>query len=142
MSTAMYLPITCDTCDKTWLAGLHSEQVATCSACHQPARVVPGETYRAEDVQLFEKIESAIRAAQLSEPASRRLWATLSNVSERARRPELLLLPMVDAVPALHFVSEEFSDNRAQLARVVGMILVVITAHLSVLEARVEPAAS
>jgi hypothetical protein len=135
MST-LHLPTTCDSCDRTWLAPHDSAQVATCPACNEPAHVVPGETYRAEDVALFEKIESTMREADLAESTSRRLWAILSNVSDRGRRPELLLLPVVDTLPALHFVSDHLSEDRAQLARTLGMILVVVTAHLRVLEAR------
>jgi hypothetical protein len=132
---ALYLPTACDSCDRTWLAPPGIEAGATCPFCGGPAHVVPGETYRAEDVELFERIERAIRVAQLAELSSRRLWATLSDVAERGRRPEQLLLPASDAIPALQFVYEAFAADRAQLSRAVGMILVVITAHLRALEA-------
>ena len=136
MPSDLFLPTACDSCNRTWLAPPELEQVATCPFCKEPAEVVPGESYRAEDDALFERIEGAVLAAHLPELASQRLWATLSNVSERGRRPDLLLLPVVEAMPALQFVQEAFAEDRAQLAHAVGMILVVITSHLRAIEAR------
>ena len=85
---------------------------------------------------LFERVEAAIFAAQPSEQVSHRLWVTLSNVAERWRRPELLLLPLIEAIPSLQFVSETFAGDRTQLARVVGMSLVAITTRLRTFEAQ------
>jgi hypothetical protein len=136
MSSALHLPTACDRCDRVWLAEPRFDHTATCPFCNGPAEIVPGESYRAEDVALFEKIASAVHCEQLSGVASHRLWAILSNVSERAGRPELLLLPVVDAIPALQFVQEEFVRDRAALAQAAGMILACLTAHLRALEAR------
>jgi hypothetical protein len=113
------------------------DQAPTCPFCHDAAHIVPGETYRTNDLELFEKLESAIHVAQLSELSSQRLWTTLSDVCERGRRPELLLLPVVDAIPTLQFVQEAFPNDRAQLAHAAGMMLVIITAHLRALESGV-----
>ncbi|HKY34883.1 MAG TPA: hypothetical protein VJN18_02985 [Polyangiaceae bacterium] len=112
------------------------QQKATCPFCHGPADVVPGESYKAEDVGLFDTIESVIHAAQLPRLSSHRLWVVLSNVPERGRRPDLLLLPVVDAMPSLQFVQQDFIHDRAQQARAAGMILAALTAHLRALEAR------
>ncbi|HXK19251.1 MAG TPA: hypothetical protein VNG33_15665 [Polyangiaceae bacterium] len=135
MPSDLYFPTACDSCDRTWLAPPGLEPGATCRFCSEPAQVVPGETYRAEDIGLFERIESAVYAAQLAQLPSQRLWATLSEVAERGRRPDLLLRPVINAMPALQFVQEAFVEDRTQLAHAVGMILVVITAHLRALEA-------
>ena len=97
--------------------------------------MVPGESYRAEDVPLFEKIERAVSAAQLSEQSSYRLWATLSDVTERWRRPDHLLLPLIEAIPALKFLIDEFAADRTQLARAVGMSLAAVTTQLRAAEA-------
>ena len=136
MSTAPHLPTACDKCDRAWLAQLRYEQIATCPFCDCPAEIVPGESYRADDVALFERIASVVHGEQLSGLASHRLWAILSNVSERGRRPELLLLPVFEAMPALRFVQDTFIRDRAQLAQGAGMILAAITAHLRALEGR------
>ena len=72
--------------------------MATCPSCNGPADVVPGESYGEADVALFQRIESVMPEEQLSRLTSHRLWATLSNVAERGRRPDLLLLPVVDAI--------------------------------------------
>lgn len=126
----MLIPTACHRCGKTWLASPVLDARPVCDACHGPVSVVPGECYRAEDRPLFEKIESAVIAARLSESASYRLWGVLSNASERWRRPESLLLPVIDAVPALQFLIDELAADRAQLARAVGMCLATITTQL------------
>jgi hypothetical protein len=133
---SLYLPTACEKCDRTWLAPPACEEPTTCRFCNGPAHIVPGECYRADDVPFFERIESAVHGAHVSEHVSNRLWATLSNVSERWRRPDVLLLPVMDAVPALRFLLNTFPQDRTQLARAVGMVLATITTHLRTLEAR------
>jgi hypothetical protein len=139
MPSDLRLPTACDRCDRIWLAEPGLEGVTICRFCAAPAHVFPGESYRAEDSALFEKIEHEVHAAQLSERTSQELWATLSNVPERRRRPDLLLLPVVVAIPALQFVREGFPEDRTQLSHAVGMILVVISAHIYALEVRQSP---
>ena len=141
MPTDLRLPTACDHCDRSWLAP--PEEAALCHFCDGPARVVPGESYRAEDVSLFERIERAVHAAQLSERASQQLCNALNSASERGRHPDLLLHPaVVSALPALRFIREVFADDPAQLARAVGVVLVVISAHLHALDSRTAPAPS
>lgn len=118
------------------MAPASHEQPARCPFCNELGAIIPGESYQADDVVLFERIESIVHVRQLTRVTSHGLWATLSNVSERARRPDLLLLPVVDAMPALQFIQESFARDRAQLARAAGMILAAVTAHLRALEAR------
>jgi hypothetical protein len=136
MRSAPHLPTACDACDQAWLAQARFDQIATCPSCHGTAAIVPGESYEAEDVALFARIAGIVHGEQLSSLASHRLWAVLSNVSERARRPELLLLTVFDAIPALRFVQDTSVRDRAQLALAAGMILAAITAHLRALEAQ------
>ena len=135
MPPASHLPTACHACDRSWLAPLDLDHVAKCPSCGGVSVVVPGESYQADDVALFDRIERALREKQLSRLASHRLWAILSNVPERARRPDLLLFPIVDAMPALGFVQTELAQDRARLSHVAGMILVVIVAHLRALDA-------
>jgi hypothetical protein len=98
--------------------------------------VLPGESYHAGDVSCFERIERIVAAGRLPERVWTRLWATLSNVPERARRPDVLLLPVVDELPALQFLQQEGFADRSRLTRAVGMLLVVISARLRFLAAR------
>lgn len=129
------IPTACPACSRTWLAPPSFELPVVCHSCRGQAEVVPGESYRAEDIPLFEKIERALFDAQLGEQACYRLWATLSDVSERWRRPDRLLLPLIEAVPALGFLIDEFAADRSQLARAVGMSLAAITTQLRKFEA-------
>lgn len=124
----MLVPAACDACERVWLA--RSTGASTCPHCHGPARIVPGESYQPGDVPNFERIENAVRAARLPERVWTRLWATLSNVPERARRPEVLLLPVIDELPALQFLMQEGFRDRSRLTGAVGMLLVVISARL------------
>lgn len=71
-----------------------------------------------------------MHTAQLSDVTSQRLWATLGNVPERRRRPELLLRAVLDALPRLALVPEMASEDRAQLSHSLGMLLVVMSARL------------
>lgn len=133
MPWAVYIPIACQRCDRAWLSTLGARGNGRCRACGQRAAPIAGESYQDSDVELFERVEAVVYERQLSELNSRQLWATLSNVCERARRPERLLLPAVEAIPALAFL---LVPDTAQLARSVGMLLVAITAHLRALEYR------
>ena len=135
-SSSLFIPIACHACSRTWLAPPTFEMGAVCPSCHAQADVVPGECYRADDLLLFERIERAVFAAQLTEQSSYRLWATLSNVSKRWRRPDQLLDPVVDAIPSLHFLTDEFAGDRTQLSRAVGMCLAAVTTHLRTTEGR------
>jgi len=136
MSYTLFIPTACHPCKRTWLASPTFDVAAVCPSCHGQAAVVPGECYRAEDVPLFEEIERAVFAAQLSEQSSYRLWVTLSNVAERWRTPDLLLLPVVEAIPSLRFLIDHSAADRTQLARVVGMTLAVVTTQLRAGEER------
>ena len=129
-----YLPTACYECGRTWLAPPTFELPSMCQFCQGSAHVVPGESYRAEDIPLFERIESAISAEQPSEPLSHRLWVSLSNVSERWRRPEALVLVASDAVPGLQFLIEAFANDRTELARAIGMVVAVLAARLHSIE--------
>jgi hypothetical protein len=130
MPLTPYLPTACYACGRTWLAPATFELPSLCQSCHGPALVVPGESYRAEDVASFEKIESAISAQLPSEQVSHQLWVALSNVSERWRRPEDLVLVAIDAIPSLQFLIDASAEDRTQLARAIGMILAVLTTRL------------
>jgi hypothetical protein len=138
MALAFHLPTACYACDRSWLAPPGLGCAVTCPSCGGPADVVPGESYQVDDVALFARLEGVVRDSQLPRLASHRLWTILNNVVERTRRPDLLLLPVVKAMPALKFVQTNSADDRAHLARAAGMILVVITAHQRALDARDE----
>lgn len=130
MSSDQYLPTACDGCNRIWLAPPRRGGLAKCRFCNGPACVVPGESYRTRDLSPFERIEGAVHTAQLSDVTSQRLWATLGNVPERRRRPELLLRAVLDALPRLALVPEMASEDRAQLSHALGMLLVVMSARL------------
>lgn len=134
MASPVFIPTACLTCDRTWLAPF--ELSGVCPSCHGLAEVVPGECYREEDRLLFEKIERAVFRAQLTERTSYRIWAMLSNVSQRWRRPDQLLNAVVDAVPSLGFLIDDFAADRAQLSKAIGISLATITIHLRTIEAR------
>jgi hypothetical protein len=124
------------------LAQASTEHHVRCPFCGSAAEVVPGESYREEDVSLFRKLESVIHCQQLSLNVSHQLWTFLSNVSERARRPSLLLIPVFEAIPALRFVLEDYSEDRPRLSQAAGMMLVAINVHLQALEAHAHGGAS
>lgn len=130
MSSDQYLPTACASCKRIWLAPPRRGGVAKCRFCGDAARVVPGESYRTRDLALFERIEGAVHAAQLSDLTSQQQWATLNDVPQRRRRPELLMRVVLEALPALAFVPEVAGQDRAQLSHALGMILVVLSARL------------
>jgi hypothetical protein len=142
VTAAFHLPTACYACDRSWLALPGLDKVAACPSCGRPTEVVPGESYQVDDVALFERLEGVVRNSQLTRLASHRLWAILSDVTGRARRPELLFVAVVDAMPALRFLETSLPEEtglpegRAHLVRAAGMILVILTAHLRALDAR------
>jgi hypothetical protein len=134
MAPASLVPTACHVCNRAWLAH-RTLELPVCRFCHGQAAVVPGECYRSDDVRLFEDIERAVFLSQLSEQSSYRLWVVLSNVSERWRCPDALLVPVVAAVPSLQFLFDDFGTDRTQLSQAVGMILAAVTTQLRTFEA-------
>ncbi len=134
MASSLHVPIACRSCDRAWLAPPTLQPPPECPRCHQPAEVVPGESYTAADTELFERIERVVHARQLGRGTAQQLWTTVGDVTTRTRRPELLLLTVVDAMPLLQFLQLELGRDRAQLARAVGMVQAVLTAHLRALQ--------
>lgn len=97
---------------------------------------MPGESYQADDVELFARIDGALHARPLSRASCLRLWNRLRDPHSRARRPGPLLSDVVDELPELQFVHTAFVSEPARTARALGMLLISTTAHLRAIEAR------
>jgi hypothetical protein len=101
---------------------------------------LPGERYGESDVQLFERIETAIRPLVISRRTAERVVAELRDMALRVDPPESILLRVVDFLPALHFLipalylQPTMAQERALLGRATGMLQTLITARLQDLE--------
>lgn len=131
--TETLVPVACDNCERVWL---RRPGHAACLLCQSTASILPGERYNTSDVALFERVESIVQAAPLPERVWNRLLATLSDVSERSRRPEALLLPVVEELAALQFLQHDPFRERARSRSAVGMLRVLVSARLRFLGRR------
>ena len=128
---AIYLPTRCTCCGHAALAPASTSTTANCARCRRgPVRVVPGEAYRAGDIDLFERITAAVEAEALPDEGVRGIVAELSDVAARTETPVRLLARLLEAVPALRFL--EPGQSRAErelLVHALGMVLAVLAAR-------------
>ena len=128
---AIYLPTRCTCCGHAALAPASTATTASCARCRSgPVRVVPGEAYRAENIDLFERITAAVEEEALPDEGIRGIAAQLSDVAARTETPVRLLAHVLEAVPALRFL--EPGQSRAErelLVHALGMVLAVLTAR-------------
>ncbi|RYZ09073.1 MAG: hypothetical protein EOO73_04720 [Myxococcales bacterium] len=129
----VHVPRACVPCDRVWLAS--TAATAVCPHCARAADVVPGESYQAADEEQFQRVESALRAGRPSPAVCQRLFANLSDVHARSQRPARLLGLLTDAVPELQFLQTQWGRQPAVLTRALGMLTIVLGAHLRAVEA-------
>lgn len=140
--TSPYLPAQCGTCGKIQLVPSHVGEVPSCRGCGAQAAFLPGESYAESDVQLFERIEAAIRPLVISRRTAERVVAELRDVALRAEAPEAILLRIVDFLPSLHFLipalylQPSLVLERTMLARATGMVRTIVSTRLRELESR------
>jgi hypothetical protein len=130
--STIYLPTRCICCGHAALAPVATATAANCARCgNGPVRVVPGEAYRAEDVDLFERITAAVEAEALPDEGAIGVLAELSEVAARTETPVRLLARLLETVPALRFL--EPGQSRAErelLVHALGMVLAVLAAQV------------
>lgn len=140
MVAATYLPVSCRACAKIHLQAVQAGQTPSCRTCGATSAIVPGECYGESDVQLFERIETAIRPLVISRRTAVRVVAELRDMALRVDPPESVLLRVVDFLPTLHFLipalylQPTVAQERALLGRATGMLQTLITARLQDLE--------
>lgn len=104
--------------------------MSACPECGGPADVVPGQSYQAVDSELFQRIEKAMHARRPSPSVGHRLAASLGDAYARSHRPAQLLASLIDAIPELQFLQNELSRHPDRMTRALGMVLIVLSAHL------------
>lgn len=142
MVAATYLPVQCASCAKIALLAAQPGQIPTCRTCGGPTAILPGESYAEGDIQLFERIEAAVRPLVISRRTAERIVAELRDIALRAEVPEAILLRVVDFLPSLHFLipalylQPTLAQERALLGRATGMVQTIINARLRDLDGR------
>jgi hypothetical protein len=101
---------------------------------------LPGAAYVEEDVELFEQLDKAVRSDLTSEQTGRRLSRELRAAGSGAERAEHTLLRLIDDLPRLQFLLPALrlkptsGQDRALMARALGMIQMILNARTSLLE--------
>jgi hypothetical protein len=127
MLSAAYLPVFCQACQQ-----LHLEPV-------QPGQTPTGPTYVESDVPLFERVASAVSSVTLPRRTCEQIVAELRDAALRTA-PELVLLRVVDFLPALHFLLPALylqptrPLDRVMMTRAGGMVQAIVSARLRELE--------
>src|SRR6185312_14464579 len=126
-----YVPVQCNACTAHRLQLVVPGGVPNCHACGQPATVLPGAAYGADDVELFDRIDVAVRRDVESALVGRRLARELARAAASHEKAESILLRVVDELPNLRFLIPALSvrptarAERAMMTRAVGMLLTI-----------------
>ena len=111
-------------------------QVPSCLTCGEASAVVPSPTYIEADIATFERIEAAVRPAQLSRADIERVLWELNDSTRRVQAPASVLLSVVDYLPTLHFLvpamPQGFAPRSEQqsLTRATSMLLTIVRERL------------
>ncbi len=139
MEATSYIPVSCSVCSSHYLQPVSIGVVPSCRSCGAPAAVLPGATYAASDVAVFDRIEAAVRMDLTSARAGRRLLNELRHAA--AEDPEAALLRVVDDLPTLSFLLPALClkpttrQDRLALKRSTAMMMTIIEARSHKLEA-------
>lgn len=125
----LYLPGACKSCHRMALLQVVAYQAGPCPHCGSTVRIAPGQVYRADDVPLFQRIESLVHATELSREDGGRVVDVLSDGVKRTRNPEHSLLKVIDVIPKLRFLLTGTPGDRMHLARAAGMILTIVASE-------------
>jgi hypothetical protein len=128
--TDLFLPSQCDACGRAYLTPVEGAAYAPCSLCGGRTQITPGELYRAEDADLFYRIESAVNTGALTESQRIEITAELNNVAERTRAPEPMLTRLIEVLPSLRFLLYNLPTERDRLVRGMGMLLAIVSGQL------------
>lgn len=106
-------PSHCDPCRRTTLSAEADVRAGTakCNRCAQSLRILPGQTYGAEDAALFEQLALAIHEAKLSRDTVAFIRRELSALSRSA--PGEILSSVIAAVPGLTNFDLSVKPSRA-----------------------------
>lgn len=126
----LLLPAHCDRCSRSFLVGASVAARGTeCPTRHNPARLVPGPSYRERDMSLFEHLSAAVRSASLTAATAATVRAHL-NVPLPANATNLARLNrLVGALPSLALVDAMIHDGEPQLRKAEGMLIAMLDAH-------------
>lgn len=128
--TNLFLPSQCHACWRACLTPLARAACTPCPKCGGRTQITPGELYRAEDADLFDRIESAVNRGGLTESQRLEVTAELNNVVERTRAPEAMLTRLIEMLPCLRFLLDDSPTARDRLVRGMGMLLAIVSGQL------------
>lgn len=140
MPTNLYVPAFCSDCVRIHLCSVAPGDVPSCRNCGAATTILPGAAYAAEDVELFEQLDLAVRSDLISEQTGRRLGRELLVAGAMAAGAERTLLLLIDDLPRLQFLLPALrlkptsEQDRALMARALGMIQMILNARTSLLE--------
>jgi len=121
-----FIPTHCEACSRTALARQDSivNGSAPCPDCGARARTLPGESYAAEDVSLFEELRSVLAQAQISPTNAAALRAELAGrTSLDAGRGMRRLSHLVPALGLLELI---VPGRPATLRKAEGMLATLL----------------
>jgi hypothetical protein len=140
MQVSGYVPVQCSACRDQHLQLVAPGAVPHCRSCGAPAVVLPGAAYPAADVNVFDRIDAAVRSDLKSARMGRRLAAELAQAASTFQTPASTLLRVVDDLPTLSFllpavgVKPKADAERLLVARSLGMLLTIVRGRTRQLE--------
>jgi len=121
-----FIPTQCEACSRTALVRQDAivNGSASCGDCGGRARTVPGESYAAEDVSLFEELRSVLEQANISPSNAAALRGELGGRTSHDAGRGLKRLAQV--VPALGLLELIVPGRPATLRKAEGMLATLL----------------
>jgi hypothetical protein len=117
-----FIPTFCDGCARSALVEeeLIREAVSVCASCGGAARVVPGSSFRREDVLPFEALAKALRDAAIGQLNAAQLLEDIAD--PRYATPGSMLRHLAKALPSLAFLEMSVQGGPEAMRKVEEML--------------------
>jgi hypothetical protein len=124
-----YSAVICMQCQRTSLAADHDSESVSCATCGASTLRVPGATFIARDLPLFNQLERIVHNANLSKSEATLIAGDLESVGLRWEPPDLVLRKISPRLDGLQFVYDP-KQEYSRLLLVVGMLLTIVCARM------------
>lgn len=117
-----FIPTFCDGCSRSTLVQADRIQGATavCAACGGSARVVPGSSFRREDVAPYEALAKTLNDAAIGPLNADQLSAEIADASYAVPGP--MLRHLAKTLPSLAFLEHTAQNGPHAVRKVEGML--------------------
>lgn len=127
----IFIPTYCDGCSRSALvqAELIEDCVAACPFCGASARVVPGSSFRREDLFTYEALAQALKDVEFRPLSAARLLEEVAAANYVVAGP--MLRHVAKALPALTYLAMAANGGQPAVRRIEAMLDALLRAIAS-----------